>query len=434
MFRTFIGYFIGVLNFGIIPLKAQATSKQISNSIEKKIKVESFKFEGNTVFSDDELLELVKPYRGKDISFEELLKIRTLITTFYNQAGYITSFAFLPKNQKIGKKGGLITMQIVEGKLEKINISGNSRLEAYIRSRIKKGISILNRDRLLKNLKLLQADPNIKTISAQLMEGSKPGKSLLNIKIKGEQQFNIETFVNNYSSPGVGRFQRGLKVKQSSLLFPGDLLELEYRNTDGSNIYSTGYSIPVNSKNGSIEFSYVNVNSNIIEEPFSDLDIIGDSRSYQFSFRQPVLQRASKKSNQELALGFIFEREESESYLLDTPFPLSEGSDEKGRTRILSFRFFQDFTSKNDSTVFQMRSQFSLGCNTNEDEGFFAWRGQVVWLKDLGNTSLLIRGDLQLASSRLASLEQISVGGKYTVRGYREAIYLSDNALTHILH
>ena len=77
-----------------------------------------------------------------------------------------------------------------------------------------------------------------------------------------------------------------------------------------------------------------------------------------------------------------------------------------------------------------MRSQFNVGLDildssTNEnpipDSRFFAWRGQGQYVRRIGQNSLVVlRSDLQLATSSLVPLEQFSVGGIQSVRGYRQ--------------
>jgi hemolysin activation/secretion protein len=61
-----------------------------------------------------------------------------------------------------------------------------------------------------------------------------------------------------------------------------------------------------------------------------------------------------------------------------------------------------------------------------------SWLGQAQWAHRfpswLLETQLLVRGDVQLASDALLSLEQIAVGGYRTVRGYRENLLVRDNA------
>lgn len=95
----------------------------------------------------------------------------------------------------------------------------------------------------------------------------------------------------------------------------------------------------------------------------------------------------------------------------------------------------QIFTVK-QFEVIAARSQFSLGIgafnatiNENEpDSRFFAWRGQAQWVRLLApETLLLIRGDVQLASTTLLASEQFGLGGINSVRGYRQDLLLADN-------
>lgn len=129
-------------------------------------------------------------------------------------------------------------------------------------------------------------------------------------------------------------------------------------------------------------------------------------------------------------------RLESETALLDQPFPLSPGADDRGRTRISALRFFQEFVQRNPRAVFAARSQFSIGVdwfdatrnNDAPDSRFFAWRGQAQYIRLLApDTLLLLRTDLQFATDALLPLEQFGIGGLLSVRGYRQDALLTDN-------
>ena len=417
-----------------LPLK-----DEIPNKNQKIIKVKRFVFKGNTVFSNKQLEAVVAPYTVREITFAELLSARAAITKLYVDRGYISSGAFFPvtENQAVQASGAVVTIQIVEGKLEGINVSGSSRLRLYIRSRLTSATSpVLNSDRLIEALQLLQIDPLIETITAELSEGSELGKTLLNVRVKARQPFKVEAVLDNSRSRAVGSFERRIQVTHANLLGLGDKLSVGYRNTDGSNAVEASYSVPINSQNGTVQFSYTNVSSNVIQRPFNKLDILSDARIYEVTLRQPLLRRASTKSTQEFALGLTGSRLESESSLLNTPFPLSNGADSRGRTRISAFQFFQEWTERSGKEVLFARSQFSLGIGAIEatinssgpDSRFFAWQGQAVWLHHLiGKTTLLMRTDLHIADRPLVALEQFGLGGATTVRGYPQDTFLTDN-------
>ena len=91
----------------------------------------------------------------RGITFEDLLKLRSTITQLYIENEYITSGAFLPVNQVLED---IVRIQIIEGKLEDIEIIGLKRLQkGYVRSRLELVTNPpLNRKKLLEALQLLQ--------------------------------------------------------------------------------------------------------------------------------------------------------------------------------------------------------------------------------------------------------------------------------------
>ncbi len=400
--------------------------------------VKQFEVIGTTVFSREKLTEVLAPFTNKLITFAQLLEARSKITELYIQEGYVTSGAYIP--EQTFDNNGVVQIQVIEGKLEDIQITGTKRLNPnYIRSRIALGASTpLNQKRLLESLQLLQLNPLIQNISAELSAGSRTGANLLAIKITEADSFNVQTVLDNGRSPSVGSFRRQLQINEANLLGFGDSISLTYSNTDGSNTIDTSYSLPLNPRNGSLTFSYGTTSANVIERPFNRLDIESASQYYELTFRQPLVQTP----NQEFALGITAFRRESDissSLLENYEVPLSElspGANEQGRTRVSALRFFQEWTSRNSQEVIAARSEFSLGIgafnatinDTEPDSRFFAWRGQAQLVRLLApDTLLLIRGNVQLASTELLASEQFGLGGINSVRGYRQDLLLTDN-------
>lgn len=403
-------------------------------NVPDTIFVRRFEVVGSTVFSAAEFDRITKPFINRNLSFAELLQVRSLITNLYLERKYVTSAAIIPPQTL---EDGVVRIQVIEGSVEAINVVGNRRLNpAYVRSRI--GLATqkpLNVDRLLEQLRLLQLDPLIASISADLQAGTRPGTSVLQVTISEAKTFTVTPSLDNNRSPSVGTFRRQLELAQANLLGLGDGLRANYSNTIGSNGFDLSYTIPLNPRKGTLRLAYGSNRSTVIEEPFDVLDITARSRYYELSYRQPIVQR----STTEIALGLTFSRQDSQTEIgLDDigPFPLSPGADDEGRTRISALRFFQDYVQRSEQQVFAARSQFSFGlglfnATQNEDapdSNFFAWRGQAQWTRLLArDTLLLVRGDLQLSDRALVPLEQFGVGGSETVRGYRQDALLTDN-------
>ncbi len=416
------------------PAGKPTSPEPIPGEVPATLTVERFEVEGSTVFSPEEFAKVLAPYTKKPISFAELFQARSAITQLYINRGYITSGALIPPQTL---EGGVVRIQVIEGSLEAINITGNKRLNSsYVRDRIAiRTGKPLNQQQLLRALQLLQLNPLIQNLSAELGAGSRPGTNILEVNVTEAQTAHIQLLTDNGRSPSVGSFRRQVQANEANLLGLGDNLSVAYSNTDGSNSLDTSYTLPLNPRDGTLSFNYGTSASDVIERPFNALDINASSRYYELTLRQPVVQTPS----QEFALGLTAARRETEA--LFSPqgqtigFP-SPGADERGRTRVSALQFFQEWTARNSNRAIAARSQFSLGIGaldstinaTQPDSRFFSWRGQAQWVRLLAaDTLLLVRTDVQLADRPLVPLEQFGLGGINSVRGYRQDALLTDN-------
>ena len=412
-------------------------------TIPGTITVKKFEFAGNTAFSDEQLRQTVKEYTNRPISFAELLQAEEKIRDRYTagcqgdsqQPCYINSGAFIPANQTFAKDGATVIIQVVEGGIETIEITGLRKLKSsYVRSRLQGGISQpLERERLLEKLQILQLDPLIQNLSAELAAGSRPEQSILEVSVTEADPFFVELFTDNARAPSVGSWRRGIRITEGNLFGWGDRIFGEYVNTDGSNAIDLSYSVPITSSNTTVNIRGGVTSTEVTEEPFDRADIEGDSFNLEFGVRQPVFRTPTK----EVAISLTGTRQESNTEVQGQNFALSPGADDNGETRISALRFAQEYTNRTLQDVFAVRSQFSIGLDvfdaTNNDDPlpdsqFFAWRGQGQYVRRLGRDNLLVlRSDLQLSTTNLVPLEQFSVGGLQSVRGYRQDALLTDN-------
>ncbi|NJL21289.1 MAG: ShlB/FhaC/HecB family hemolysin secretion/activation protein [Leptolyngbyaceae cyanobacterium SM1_3_5] len=417
----------------LLPLPDSPLPQPVPN-VPLSVFVDRFEITGSTVFTAEELAAVTDPFSGRELTFAELLQARSAVTQLYVDRGYLTSGAILPP-QTLDR--GVVQIQVIEGQVEAINVSGTDRLRpSYVRDRLARAAATpLNVNRLLEGLQLLQLDPLIGSISADLQAGVQPGTSLLQVAVTEADSLSFGVGADNNRSPSVGSFRRQADITQANLLGLGDAVQLGYSNTAGSNGFDVSYTLPINPQNGTVRLAFGITGSRVIEEPFDALDISATSRYYELSLRQPL----TRSPTEEIALGLSFSRQESQTELgFDDrgPYPLSPGADAEGRTRISALRFSQDWTRRSDRDVVAVRSQFSLGLSLfnatiNDDEPdsrFLAWQGQGQWVRLLApDTLLLLRGTVQLADAELVSLEQFGLGGQATVRGYRQDALLTDN-------
>ena len=414
------------------PQKPNIDPQQIPDSIVLK----RFEVINNRVIPDADLNALLKPYLFRPIGFIELLEVQQAITQLLVERGYITSGAYISP-QTIEDR--TVKIEIIEGRIEEIKIYGLKHLRSeYIRSRIETVTNPpLNRAKLLNILQLLQLNPRIDNISAELSQGINPGESLLEIEIEEANTFSTRLTFDNYQAVSVGSQSRELVLADRNVLGFGDRLEVDYINTPSSNsLAGLSYTLPLGARDNEFQVVYGYSNSSITSEPFQDLDLSSRSSYIETSYRHPV----ARSPKQEIALGFSFSHQNSQLFLMDVGFPtLARGTDVEGVTKISALRITQEYNTRSDRHVFAVNSQFSIGVDAFEatinsgetpDSQFFVWRGQAQYLQQLGeSTNFLLRGDIQLADRPLVALEQFRAGGASSVRGYRRDRSLGDNGL-----
>jgi hemolysin activation/secretion protein len=397
------------------------------------VQVKRIEVLGSTVFSPAQLEAAVASFIGKDATFEELLAIRTVITQLYTDKGYTTSGAFLPPQDVTD---GVVQVQVVEGAIEKIEIQGLKRLRtSYVRSRI--GLAAkppVNLRRLEEALQLLQLDPHISTVQAELSAGTSPGLSVLTLNVKEAQPLTTALIVENRNSPSVGSIQGTAAISHNNLLGFGDRLSAEYGMSEGVNSYNISYEIPLNPRDGTLSISYDHSSSQIIEKPFSDFDINSNSYTLSLGFRQPIIRTPTS----EFSLALSLDSRQSETFLLEEiPFSFSPGPD-NGKSQVTALRFTQDWINRSANRVLAARSQFSfgfdaLGATVNDigiDGRFTSWLGQFQVVQALGGGTILIaRTGIQLTPDGLLPIEQFSIGGIDTVRGYQQNERVADNGI-----
>ena len=388
---------------------------------------------GSTVFSQQELARVTGPYEDRYLTSEDLEALRIKLTQLYVDRGFVNSGAVLP-DQTV--KEGIVTYDIVEGDLTNIEISGNRWFrDGYLRRRVEIG-KPLNLNDLQRNIELLLDDPRIRRIAADLKPGLRLGESTLDMRVEDQLPFRLTFDLNNYQPPSIGALREIFTFEDVNLLGWGDSLLLQYGRSEGLQpLLDFRYAVPVTKWDTTVSFEYQRNSNTVIEEPFNVLDIQSTSEIFTLGIRQPIYRTPQTL----FAVELIGQRESENTSLLGIPFSLEPGA-KNGESVITPLRAILDFVYRTQTQAIAARSRFSVGLNALgatinsnpkvPDGQFFAWLGQFQWANRLPilDSQLILRTDLQIASQPLLTLEQAAVGGRFTVRGYRENTLVRDNA------
>lgn len=408
---------------------APETNQKITPSLH--VLVRAYRFAGNTVILTPELQKIAAPYTGKKVTSEDLLALKDKLTRLYISRGYINSGATLP-DQEVG--GNEVLFQIIEGHLSDIDISGLKKLRVeYVKNRVQlSSTEPLNVNDLQQKLLLLQQDPLIGRLNAELRPGARAGESSLKIAVEEANPFQMGLGVNNHFSPSVGAIHGEVFALHRNLFGGGEALEAKLGTTQGIKDYSLSYAMLLNASGASIAIRKSQSSSVVVEAPFNRLDIVSRSKTMAINVEVPLWKNMAES----FLLGLSVEQRTSQTSLLGVLFSFSAGVNNGASTENV-VRFSQDWVKRSSDQVLSLRSKFSCGSNDvlpktkgNEpDKHFFTWLGQAQLAKRLSakGESILLRGDMQYAGNNLLTMEKLGIGGAKTVRGYREVQLLRDN-------
>jgi len=409
-----------------------------------RILVRGFRFEGNQAFSDAELAKVTEPFIYRELSSEDIEQARRAVSLHYVNHGYINSGAVIPDQSP---ETGIILIRIVEGKLSKTELHGNKWLgDGYINGHVRRwATQPLNLNKLQDGLQLLRQNPNVQQINAELKPGTAPGESTLDLRVQDQQPFRLGLQVDNQRPPSVGAYELWLLASDLNLTGHSDPLDFKYgianagqngAEFSGVDNLEASYTLPLTRFDTTFGFHFSRLNTSIVEDPFIDLNIESLTTTCGGVLRQPIYQTA----NQEVALSIGFDWRKNKTRLLGEPFDVSPGA-EDGEMSVSVLRLSQEWIERGQNHVLALRSTFNIGLDvfgaadnsvTGDPNGkFFSWLGQGQYVKRLFNTQneFVMRVSGQWTSERLLALEQFSVGGMETARGYLENQLVRDRGV-----
>ncbi len=390
---------------------------------------------GSTVFPAEKLAEITAPYTNRELTAEDLEELRRALTLHYVNRGYVNSGALIP-DQTV--EDGVIRLHIIEGELTDIEVEGNKWFrDSYVRSRIALDAGPpLNINGLQKRLQLLQQDDRILLVNAELRPGIKPGESLLKVNLEERSPVKLSFAVDNYQSPSVGSPRGLFNLVFDNIAGLGDNFDFTFGYAEGlTPLVDFQYTLPFTSRDTFLSLRYKLEDYKIVEEPFEALDIETNVRRFGVTIGHPFYRSLENEFSMALNGEYIT----TENFLLGESFSISPGAQD-GEIDVAVIRFSQQWLSRSQRQAIAARSRFSLGIDVAgatinpdpiPDSQFFAWLGQFQWTRVLGDMGiqLIARTDVQVASESLPAVELISVGGRYSVRGYRENTLVRDNAV-----
>ncbi|MBF0612200.1 MAG: ShlB/FhaC/HecB family hemolysin secretion/activation protein [Magnetococcales bacterium] len=391
---------------------------------QARFMVRRFRFSGHTVFSEQELQEVAKPYQNREITSPELQQLRRALSLYYVERGYLTSGALIPDQVA---KNGIIHIQLVEGRLAEIRFQG---LQGLDREQLEKRLQPfttppIQLNRLQEGLLLLRQSPLVERINAELVPGEKAGEGVLLVKIEERSPLRLRYEVANNRPAAVGEFHQGVLLAHDNVFGRGESIELALGKSQGAENWGIHYRQPLTADDLMVDFTLEGIDAEVVEEPFSALNITGRSAGWTAGLSLPIW----RDSRQSVSMGMDFRHRESRTTLLGEPFSLSPGAVD-GKSVGSTVNLFQEWLYRTvDQVVFQRLNLQQgvdwLGATSHDnqpDSRFQALQLQAQLAQQLPVESLQlqVRFNGQWSEDRLLTMHKFALGGLESIRGIRE--------------
>ncbi|HTL71539.1 MAG TPA: ShlB/FhaC/HecB family hemolysin secretion/activation protein [Candidatus Eisenbacteria bacterium] len=387
-------------------------------------------FRGNKVIPTKELDAVAAPFLNSDVNLTVLQDLVSEIKKHYRSKGYPAAYAYLPE-QKVSS--GDLDVEIFEGNLGKVDVEGNKFVSD---TAVKKYFGDLKPGRVLEykalegDLGRLNKNADVKA-AAVLHAGAQPGTTDLKLNVQDKKPVHWSVDANNLGAPSTGRTRVGTTFTNNNLFGNTDSLTVRAQGGRDAGAVSVDYNAPVHVLDSRLGAGYTHAFNEVGSGDFRDLGIRGDVDVYSVYALHPFLLKPDFEVTGKLG----FDWKSAENEILDTV----SGKDE---LRELNAGITFQKNDASGTTVSPHTVLFGLDAlgasttsdpvtNAGADGSFLIYRESILRQQRLGyGLSLYLRETAQLASDALPPVEQLVLGGPYSVRGYSQSAFLGDSGIS----
>lgn len=394
--------------------------------------VKKINIEGNNLFKSDELLKDAKLLEGKVISFAQLQSFADVVTAIYRAHGYATSRAYIPPQKIID---GVVVIRILEVKVGNINVYGNKWFNSILYRnslKLQNGdyFEITDLERALREINL-QPD---RYAQAYLEPGSQTGTTDINMKTQDQLPVHASFEYNNRGTSLTGYSRYIEHFTDNNLTGHGDSIQASFTAAEQAALYATAvhYELP-NLRTGDLFHLDFSQGDSHLQKDLLPSDVRGNSLDFIPGYSHNFWDTDRSKLDGDIR----FELKDSKTDVQDAKLSFD-------RTRNIVFgpnAMFTDVTGRSfaglDTHVGMpnflgaMSDKDSMSSRPDSGGRFVYWTANAARIQALPlGMSFISQASGQYSPMPLPSIEQMYLGGMYSVRGYPENDSAGDTAFS----
>jgi hemolysin activation/secretion protein len=369
---------------------------------------------------------LIAQYEGQKIGWQGINLLVKILSNAFIDRGYVTTRVLIPEQDLTS---GVLTLQVVPGMIADIKIT-DPKLRADWKSAFPaRPGDILNLRDLEQGLEQMKRVPS-QDADMQLVPGDKPGESIVQITVKQTKPWKVVLSLDDSGSEATGRLQASETFAIDNLFGINDLFNISL-NSDAERrgyLYGTrgnsfSYSAPhgywTYSLTGS-EYKY----HQTIENMGTDFRFSGQTDNLELKAERLIYRDQTQKTS--LAVSLI--KSVSKSYIDDTEIEVQRRKTTAAKLALYHKQY-------NGQTVLDYTLAYKRGvpwCGAQNDPadsgGDQPTTHYNIWNLDASLTAPVMLGKTkasynlalhgQYTKDRLYAAEFLSIGNRYTVRGF----------------
>ena len=284
-----------------------AVPESISESADSQpIAVKSIQIIGATLFRTDELIALIADTASGSHTLGELRRAANKITLHYRKAGYFLARAYLPKQQI---QDGALTIAVLEGKLEKVQVDNKSRLSDATVERYFAGLapgSILQKEPTDRAILVLSDVPGAGQVDSRLAPGTNKGESVLVANVGAAPLLSGRVEADNHGGLYTGRNRLSASADLNSPFGHGERFLARVMGSDDDLLYyRLAGQMPVGGDGWTLGAAAGRTTYSL-GDSFATLDALGRSTTGEVFARYPLLR--STAANAYVQPGFEYRK------------------------------------------------------------------------------------------------------------------------------
>lgn len=264
------------------------------------VRVNSFRFEGQTLLNAQTLADALTGFTQRDLSFTQLQEAAWVVVRTYQSAGWLVN-ASVPQ-QEI--EAGVVTLRVVEARLGHVRIDfpPTTLPQQLIRDMVDSQLLVgqaLNLKQVDRLLLLLDDMPGV-VATASFVEGALEGHTDVHIVLGTDKPIDTNLIVDNFGAVSTGRQRISANLYLNNPFGWGDALQLQAVTTDGSRYGRIAYTLPVGMQAMRAGFHATYMHYHLVES-FAALQASGAALSWGLDFSAPLIRQPERNLSAQLS-------------------------------------------------------------------------------------------------------------------------------------